>query len=207
MRRVWDAASAVARARVGGGPASPAERQRRACCIFVFEIECQTTSTRRMAPAGSARRIFDALGINSGRAKSRRLGAPLEMQPGFLMHTAATRDRAALAGVRPTSRPPPRGPDVGPRPRPTRDTRWAGTATAQPQVARCATVRPRRGHSHDRVTGRSAAVGSAAGRSGSRGAEKCTGRRAAAGRTGPRGRGCRAAETRQKRKRTQRHLV
>jgi hypothetical protein len=35
-----------------------------------------------MAPAGSAR-IVEALGINSGRAKSRRPGAPLETQPGF----------------------------------------------------------------------------------------------------------------------------
>eukprot|EP00966_Prymnesium_polylepis_P195819 4538608-Prymnesium_polylepis.1 len=33
-----------------------------------------------MAPAGSAR-IVEALGISSGRAKSRRPGAPLETQP------------------------------------------------------------------------------------------------------------------------------
>eukprot|EP00966_Prymnesium_polylepis_P125356 2898797-Prymnesium_polylepis.1 len=36
-----------------------------------------------MAPAGSAR-IVEALGINSGRAKSRRPGAPLETQPRVL---------------------------------------------------------------------------------------------------------------------------
>ena len=35
-----------------------------------------------MAPAGSAR-IVEALVINSGRAKSRRPGAPLETQPGL----------------------------------------------------------------------------------------------------------------------------
>eukprot|EP00966_Prymnesium_polylepis_P205273 4756861-Prymnesium_polylepis.1 len=51
--------------------------------LRIFPIECQTTSTRLMAPAGSAR-IVEALArdnVNSGRAKSRRPGAPLETQP------------------------------------------------------------------------------------------------------------------------------
>eukprot|EP00966_Prymnesium_polylepis_P083787 1940265-Prymnesium_polylepis.1 len=51
-------------------------------CATVRGFLCYTRLRRafKLAPAGSVR-IIEAFGINSGRATSRRPGAPLETQP------------------------------------------------------------------------------------------------------------------------------